>query len=257
MLLEKSSNPAFKKFEFSQAISQEDSMTIKGTVNKSFLLLGIVIVAASITWNMAFDRNAYVGMLTTGGAIMGFIFALITMFKTQWAAVTAPLYAVAEGLFLGGISAFIESAFVNQEVGLANGSSGIVMNAVALTFGVFLVMLLLYRNEIIKPTQRFMMIIVGGIGAIALVYLASFIAGLFGANPFAAIFSNGPIGIGFSLVVIVLAALSLILDFKFIEDSAKQGAPKHMEWYGAFGIMVTLIWLYLEILRLLSKLQRE
>jgi uncharacterized YccA/Bax inhibitor family protein len=203
---------------------------------------------------MVQQGNASVGGLMMGGLILGFITAMVTIFKKEWAGITAPIYAVFEGLFLGGVSAFVEAAFfASKEPGVASTSNGIVFNAVALTFGVFLLMLLLYRNQIIKPTQKFMMGVAAATGAIFLLYLVNMIMGFFGASmPF--LHSNGPLGIGISLVIVVVAALNLIIDFKNIEDAVAQGAPKYMEWFGAFGLMVTLVWLYLEILRLVALL---
>jgi uncharacterized YccA/Bax inhibitor family protein len=179
---------------------------------------------------------------TMVGAIGGFITALITTFSPRRAAMTAPIYAVFEGLFLGAISAMFEAMY-----------PGLVMRAVSLTFGVFFIMLLLYRSGTIRATEKFRTVIFAATGGIALVYLVSFIAGMFGAN-LGFMYGNGLVGIGFSLFVVVIAALNLILDFDMITQGANSYAPKYMEWYGAFGLMVTLIWLYLEMLRLLSKL---
>jgi uncharacterized YccA/Bax inhibitor family protein len=165
------------------------------------------------------------------------------VFKKEWAAFTAPVYALLEGLFLGGFSAIMELRF-----------PGIAIEAVALTFGTCLVMLLAYRSGLIRPTQKFMIGIVAATGGIALVYFASMILGFFHIQ-IPGIFGSGPIGILFSLVVVVIAALNLILDFSVIEDGARMGAPKYMEWYSAFGLMVTLVWLYLEMVRLLAKLR--
>ncbi|HBL74525.1 MAG TPA: hypothetical protein DD458_04780 [Prolixibacteraceae bacterium] len=253
MNLTKSSNPVFGQQAFSRSYSDtnEGVMTINGTVNKTGLMLAIVIFAALFTWNKFFGvydpaspETAFssVKLWLILGAIGGLITALVTAFRPQSAAISAPVYAVFEGLFLGGISAFFESMY-----------PGLVMRAVSLTFGVFLIMLFLFRSGTIRATGKFKMGIIAATGGIALVYLASFIAGLFGAN-LNFLYGNGTIGIGFSLVVVVIAALNLILDFDMIEQGARAGAPKFMEWYGAFGLMVTLIWLYLEMLRLLAKL---
>jgi len=175
------------------------------------------------------------------GGIGGLIVALITSFRPQSSAITAPIYAVLEGVLLGGLSAVFESMH-----------AGIVMRAVALTMGVFVAMLVLYRSQVVPITNKFRMGVFAATGGIALVYLGSFIAGLFGANT-AFLYDSSPLSIGISLVVIVVAALNLMLDFDFIEKASASGAPKYMEWYGAFGLMVTLVWLYLEMLRLLSK----
>jgi uncharacterized YccA/Bax inhibitor family protein len=252
MNLTKSSNPVFGKQVFSRSYSDsnEGIMTINGTVNKTGLMLAIVVFAALFTWNKffgAYNPNIPGAAFSTVqtwillGGIGGFITALVTTFRPQSAAISAPIYAVFEGLFLGGISAFFEAMY-----------PGLVMRAVALTFGVFLIMLFLFRSGKIRATGKFKMGIIAATGGIALVYFVSFIAGMFGAN-LNFLYGNGTIGIGFSLVVVVIAALNLILDFDMIEQGARYGAPKFMEWYGAFGLMVTLVWLYLEILRLLAK----
>jgi uncharacterized YccA/Bax inhibitor family protein len=177
-----------------------------------------------------------------GGGIGGFIFALATIFKKTWAPFTAPIYAVLQGLMLGGISSMMNAEF-----------KGIVIQAVALTFGTLFALLFAYRSGLIKVTENFRLGVVAATGGIFIAYLLSFVLGLFGVN-IGFMHSNGPIGIIVSLVIVVVAALNLVLDFDFIESGAESGAPKYMEWYAAFGLMVTLIWLYLEFLRLLSKL---
>jgi len=253
MELTKSSNPVFGKNIFNQsATSASDGvMTINGTINKTGLMLLIVVFAATFTWRKFFGAidPANPGVLPSGimvwtlvGAIGGFITAIITTFSPRRAAMTAPIYAVFEGLFLGAISAMFEARF-----------PGLVMRAVSLTFGVFLMMLVLFRSGAIRVTDKFRTIILAATGGIALVYFVSFIAGMFGAN-LGFMYGNGMMGIGFSLVVVAIAALNLVLDFDMIVKGADARAPQYMEWYGAFGLLVTLIWLYLEILRLLSKL---
>jgi uncharacterized YccA/Bax inhibitor family protein len=177
------------------------------------------------------------------GGLGGFIMAMVTIFKKEWSGVTAPIYALLEGLFLGSISAMLELRF-----------PGIAIEAVALTFGTCFCLLLAYRSGLIRATEKFKLGIVAATGGIALVYVVSMVIGFFGVRvPY--IYGSGPIGILFSLFVVVIAALNLILDFNFIEQGVSRGAPKYMEWYSAFGLMVTLIWLYLEIIRLLSKLR--
>ncbi|MFP4472836.1 MAG: Bax inhibitor-1/YccA family protein [Candidatus Omnitrophota bacterium] len=222
-------------------------------------MLALVLLSASWIWGkvlpamsqpqwgspQASSLPGNIGAYMTGGAIVGFILAMVTIFKKQWSGVTAPLYALCQGLFLGGISAVFEAQY-----------PGIVMQAVALTFGTAFCMFLVYKSGLVKVNQKFIMGIAAATGAIFLVYMVSFIVSFFGRGlPF--IQSAGPIGIGFSLLVCGIAALNLILDFWVIEQGARQGAPKYMEWYGAFALMVTLIWLYLEILRLLSKMNRR
>ncbi len=253
MNLTKSSNPVFGKsvFERTQVGVQEDRMTINGTVNKTGLMLLIVVFAALFTWRKFFGALEFstpeaamsaVGPWIIGGAIGGFIAAIITVFSPKRASIFAPIYAVLEGLFLGGISALFESMY-----------PGLVMRAISLTFGVFLIMLFLFRSGKIRATGKFRMGVIAATGGIALIYFISFIAGLFGAN-IGFLHGNSLFSIGFSLVVVGIAALNLILDFDFIERGAASGAPKYMEWYGAFGLMVTLVWLYLELLRLLAKI---
>jgi uncharacterized YccA/Bax inhibitor family protein len=177
------------------------------------------------------------------GGIGGFIVALVTIFKKTWAPVTAPIYALLEGLALGGISAIFELRF-----------PGIAIQAVSLTFGTLAVLLLVYRSGVIPVTENFKLGVVAATGGIALFYLATIVLGFFGVH-FTTINGSGPIGIGFSIFVVIIASLNLVLDFDFIENAVRAGAPKYMEWYAAFGLMVTLIWLYFEILRLLSKLR--
>lgn len=254
-MLEKTSNPIFSKTAFNSSFAATNSgvMTMQGTINKSLILLLTIIVSASLTWNMVLDGNSSAMGFMIAGAILGLITAIVTIFKKEWSGITAPIYAVFEGLFLGGISAFIEASFLAAKEPGAASQNGLVFNAIALTFGVFLVMLLLYKNRIIKPTQKLMMGIAAATGAVFLLYMVNMVMGFFGSNlPF--LHSNGLLGIGVSAVIVIIAALNLILDFKNIEDGIAQGAPKYMEWFGAFGLMVTLVWLYLEILKLLSLL---
>ncbi|MFA7491541.1 MAG: Bax inhibitor-1/YccA family protein [Mariniphaga sp.] len=248
--LTKSSNPALseKVFQKEYTVSTSEVMTINGTINKTALSLLLVIAAALFTWNKFFHAvtpeagmSAVMPWLAIGG-IGGFITALVTVFRPKSAAISTPIYAVLEGMLLGGISAIMEANY-----------EGVVIRAVALTLAVFAAMLFLYRSNIIKVTKKFMLGVIAATAGIALVYLVSFIAGLFGTQ-MGFLHGNSNLSIGISLVVVVVAALNLVLDFNFIERTAEQGAPKYMEWYGAFGLMVTLVWLYLEILRLLSKL---
>ena len=182
------------------------------------------------------------------GMIGGFICAMVTIFKKAWSPVTAPLYALLEGLVLGSLSAVFELRY-----------PGIAIQAVGLTFGTLFAMLFLYRSGIIKVTEKFRMGVFAATGGIALFYFLEIILSFFHINFMGTYGVNGSglIGIGFSLLVVGIAALNLVLDFDFIEKGVQYGAPKYMEWYGAFGIMVTLIWLYLEMLRLLSKLNRR
>jgi uncharacterized YccA/Bax inhibitor family protein len=244
----RTANPALNNKTFAHFASRatDDSvMTIQGTVNKTGFLLLLLVGAASFTWSTSAAEwgQSGLGGLAIGGAIGGLIFAMITIFKKTWAPVTAPIYALLEGLFLGGLSSMMEMMY-----------PGIVMQAVALTFGTLFALLMAYKSGLIKVTENFKLGIVAATGGIFLVYMVSFVLGFFGVGiPY--IHGSGLIGIGFSLFVVVIAALNLVLDFDFIEKGAEMGAPKYMEWYASFGLIVTLVWLYIEILRLLSKLR--
>ena len=238
----RSGNPTLSEKTFQnleRSVSGEGAMTISGTINKTGILFLILLIGASISWYQPSQ------LFIWGGAIGGFILAMVTVFKKEWSSVTAPLYAALEGLMLGGISVMYEGAY-----------SGIVYNAVMLTLGTFAVMLLAYRSGWIEVTQRFRMGVVAATGGIALVYVASFILSFFGIN-LSLIHGNGLMGIGFSLIIVGVAALNLVLDFDMIERGAEAKAPKYFEWYTSFGLIVTLVWLYLEMLRLLSKLQNR
>ncbi len=249
----RSGNPALKESTFldlgsGTVVSRaEGAMTLNGTVNKTGFLLLLTVLTAAFAWSQAFgaDGNLAPGfsMYVWGGAIGGLVIALVTVFKKEWAPVTAPLYALVEGFFLGAISALYNHLY-----------EGIVMQAVLLTFGTLFALLFAYRSGLIKATENFKLGVVAATGGIALVYLATIVLGFFGVS-IPLIHESGLIGIGFSLFVVVIAALNLVLDFDFIETGVEQGAPKYMEWYGAFGLMVTLVWLYIEFLRLLAKLQ--
>ncbi|MBD9435672.1 Bax inhibitor-1/YccA family protein [Pseudoxanthomonas sp. PXM03] len=249
----RSGNPALKESTFldlgSGAVVSRDgeAMTLNGTINKTGILLLLTVLTAAFSWNQALGPDGLpapgFAVYMWGGAIGGLVLALITVFKKTWSPVTAPLYALVEGFFLGAISAVYNAQF-----------GGIVMQAVMLTFGILFALLFAYRSGLIKATENFKLGVVAATGGIALVYLASIALGFFGIK-IPLIHESGLVGIGFSLFVVVIASLNLVLDFDFIETGVEQGAPKYMEWYGAFGLMVTLVWLYLELLRLLSKLQ--
>lgn len=236
------SNPTLNQDTFLSAGSSANPMTLQGTVNKTGILLALVIIPALYTFGQTTTNPGGATVWMIAGLIVGLIAALVTTFKMEWAPVTAPIYAIAEGLALGGISAMYNLQF-----------HGIVIQAVMLTVGVLGLMLGLYTTRILQPTQKFMMGVFAATGAIALTYLVSMVLGFFGISvPF--IHSNGLFGIGFSVVVVIVAALNLIMDFGIIEGGIRARAPKYMEWYGGFSLLVTLVWLYLEILRLLSKL---
>jgi uncharacterized YccA/Bax inhibitor family protein len=243
----RTSNPALgaKTFLGLAPARNAAPMTVRGTVDRSFFLLLLVAASATWTWDMAVngEYGTLTGLMWTG-VIGGLVAAVVTIFKKEWAPFTAPLYALLEGLVLGALSAILEASY-----------SGIVMQAVGLTFGVFLTMLVLYRTGVIKATEKFKLGVVAATLGVGVAYLISFVLGFFGVPM--VLFGGGTIGIVFGVIVVGIAALNLILDFDFIEEGAAAGAPKYMEWYGAFGLMVTLIWLYLEILRLLARLRER
>lgn len=245
----RSSNPALPANTFSSmrwTADRTDAMTVQGTAFKTLLLLLLAMLSAGWTW-MKFYQSGGDGAAATPwvviGVIGGLVLALVTVFKKEWAPVTAPLYAVLQGLFIGGISAQLETAF-----------PGIVIQAAGLTFGTLFAMLLAYQSGLIKATEKFKLGVVAATGGIALVYLVAFVLSFFGIQA-SFLYSSSWLSIGISLFVIVIAALNFIIDFDFIEQGARQNVPKYMEWYGAFAMMVTLIWLYIEFLRLLSKLR--
>jgi len=250
MNLQKSSNPAMNEkilqsWSAPNAIAAEETMTVTGAVNKSFILLALALASASFTWSQTLTAGAMNPVWVWGGAIGGFIVALITIFRPQSAGITAPIYAVLEGLFLGAISAMYAGLY-----------DGIVLQAVGLTFGTFLTLLLAYRSGWIQVTEKMRWGIVAATGGVAFLYLLSWIMSFFSVG-IPVLHGSSWVGIGFSLLVVIVAALNLILDFDFIDRAAQARAPKYMEWYSAFGLMVTLVWLYLEFLRLLSKLNNR
>ena len=238
----RSGNPTLNAKTFSGFdMISEQSMTISGTVYKTAFSLLLLMTASLFTWNLpAGDPRS--GGLMMIGMLGGFILALVTIFKQHLAKYTVPAYAILQGLALGGISKFFETMY-----------PGIVTQAVMLTFGTLGALLLAYVSGLIKPTENFKLGIIAATGGIAFVYLISWILSWFSVSV-PLIHSNSNMGILFSIGVVIIAALNLVLDFDFIEEGSEKGAPKYMEWYGAFGLMVTLIWLYLEILRLLAKL---
>ena len=251
MAIFKSGNPALneKTFQQSVVVNQSEVMTERGTLNKFFLLFLLVMGTASVTWN-AFNQGKDVTSWLWIGLIGGLITAIVLMFKPMWAGFLAPVYALFEGAFIGGISAIYNFAFKGAETGT---TGGIVMQAVGLTFAVVIAMFALYRFRVIKATEKFKSVIITATIGIAVFYLLALVLRMFGID-MPLIHSSGTLGIIFSLVVVGIAALNLILDFDRIEQGAAMGAPKYMEWYGAFGLLVTIVWLYLEILRLLAKL---
>ena len=227
-------------------------MTVSGTVNKTGILLLLLVLSSSVTWSMIEAKTLSPWVCMLGGMIGGIVIGLITYFKMTWAPVTAPLYAIVKGLMVGGISIYYTNTFGPQ--GIAGTGSSIVTQAVLLTFGVLFSMLAAYRFGIIRATAKFRTGLIAATGAILLFYIVTLVLGMFGINSIRPIHEATPLGIGITVFIIIIAALNLILDFDLIETGANQGAPKYMEWFGAFALIVTLVWLYIEILRLLAML---
>ncbi|MFC5701056.1 Bax inhibitor-1/YccA family protein [Cohnella faecalis] len=243
-MIGRTGNPTLneKTFERTRGLSGQDRMTLEGTVNKTFITLAVLLGAAFCAWAMYFDgRN--VMPIAVGGAIGGLVLSLIISFRPTTSPYLVPIYAALEGLFIGALSARYEVQF-----------EGITLQASLLTIGVFIALLLAYKSRLIRATENFKLGVFAATAGIAIVYLLSFVLSFFGVSiPY--LHDSSWLGIGISLFIVVIAALNLVLDFDFIEQGSQQGAPKYMEWYGAFGLMVTLVWLYIEILRLLSKLR--
>lgn len=241
----RSGNPSLKAeaFQNFKASDAGRKMTIQGTVNKTLILLLLLLVTFVYSWNQFVTSPNSVLPLILVGAVGGLVIGLVTVFVPKISPFTAPVYALLQGLFLGAISAQYEAQY-----------GGIVFQAVLITIGVLLSLLLVYKSGLIKVTQNFRIGIAAATGAIFLVYLISFVGGFFGFE-IPHLHESTPLGIGISVVIVIIAALNLVLDFDFIENAAAKQVPKYFEWYGAFGLLVTLVWLYLEILRLLSKIR--
>ena len=237
----RSGNPALSSKTFENlSTTSSNVMTLDGAINKTVISMGILLCAAYYTYS-----NAIMDYILIG-SIGGIVVALVTIFKKSWSPVTVPLYAVLEGLALGGVSKMYANAF----------EPGIVPQAIMLTLGILFALLFAYKTKIIRATENFKLGVFAATAGIGIVYLVSFLMGMFGSGglPVMDPTNSSMLSIGFSLFVVVIASLNLVMDFDFIENGAANGAPKYMEWYGAFGLLVTLIWLYLEILRLLAKL---
>lgn len=246
-MFDKSSNPVFRAGALTQGSEQtlEERMSVAGTVNKTALLLGFAVVAAGASWYVYLTNPQSLLLLAFGGAIGGLVLGLVTSFMPRVAPYTSVPYALCEGLFLGALSAI-----------LSNKWPGIAIQAATLTFGTMGVMLVAYRTGVIRATEKFKACVVSAIGAIALFYLAVIIMRLFSVDV-SFMTGNSLLSIGISVVIVIVASLSLILDFDFIHSAVESGAPKSMEWYAAFGLLVTLVWLYVEFIRLLSKLRER
>ena len=253
MALFKSGNPTLKESAYQgtifEGIATGQEMTVKGTLNKFGFLFLMMMGSTLLAWTQFYKGSDPLPLMLIG-VFGGLALAIVMAFKKQWSPFLAPAYAIFEGLFVGSVSAYYDYAYQTKY-------PGIVMQAVLLTLLVALVMYLVYRFRIIRVTQKFRMIIIIATGAIALFYLIQWIGYLMGATIGAFTMAATPLGIGFSVFVVVLASLNLLLDFDMIEKGVEMKAPKYMEWYSAFGLLVTLVWLYLEILRLLSKLRSK
>jgi uncharacterized YccA/Bax inhibitor family protein len=244
----RTSNPALNSgaFERSRPYLGGEAMTLQGTVNKAGLLLLCVVASSAWTWGLARSAQPQAAApWMLAGVFGGLIAAVVTIFKPQWAAITAPVFALLEGLALGGISSLLDQAY-----------HGIAIEAVGLTFATAAVMLVAYRSGLIRATRKFTVGVIAATGGIFLVYMADLVMGFFG-HSIGILNAATPLGIAISVFIVGVAALNLILDFDLIERSVNNGSPKYMEWYGAFGLMITLVWLYLEMLRLLAKIRER
>ena len=251
MAIFKSGNPTLTQKMFDKSMHVEadlqGTMSVRGAINKFGFLMLMVIAGAAYNWHL-FEQgqSSMVTTLLMVGVFGGLITGIVISFKPNWAGYLAPLYGLLEGLFIGGISAILNAAFAEKYPGL-------IMQAVGLTFGVAIAMFLLYNFRVINATERFKSVIFTATLGIGIFYLLTMVLRMFGVNV-GFMTDSSLLSIGISLFIVAIAALNLILDFDMIEQGAERGAPKFMEWYGAFGLIVTLVWLYLEILRLLSKL---
>lgn len=244
------SNPIINKLDDYQRLENDSNaiMTVSGTTTNFLILFVLLLLPAAITWNWAalhyMDR---VVMMSWIGVITGFILGIVLLFKPKLSPFLAPLYAVAEGMFVGGLSAILEMQF-----------PGIVIQAVCATLAVCLVMFALYKTRIIKATEKLRAVVISATLAIGLLYIINLVMILFHFNALSNfLWSSHPLSIGISIIICLVAAYNLILDFDIIERYSQISAPKYMDWYCAFGLMVTVVWLYFELLRLLSKFSRR
>jgi uncharacterized YccA/Bax inhibitor family protein len=241
----RTSNPTLNDQVFvnAPAVAGGQTMTLQGVVNKTFILSVLMVISGGFSWQMVQANPGAAGLLGIGSALAGFVLVMISSFRPTWSPAIAPAYGVVEGVFVGVISARYAALY-----------NGIVLQAALLTLGILFALLFAYQSRLIKATENFKLGIIAATGGIAIVYLASMVLGIFGIQ-IPLIHESGMVGIGFSLVIVVIAALNLVLDFDFIENGVAHGAPKYMEWQAALGLLVTLVWLYIEMLRLLSKLR--
>lgn len=241
----RTSNPTLNDQVFvnAPAVAGGQTMTLQGVVNKTFILSVLMVISGGFSWQMVQANPGAAGLLGIGSALAGFVLVMISSFRPTWSPAIAPAYGVVEGVFVGVISARYAALY-----------NGIVLQAALLTLGILFALLFAYQSRLIKATENFKLGLIAATGGIAIVYLASMVLGIFGIQ-IPLIHESGMVGIGFSLVIVVIAALNLVLDFDFIENGVAHGAPKYMEWQAALGLLVTLVWLYIEMLRLLSKLR--
>lgn len=245
----RTANPALNSSTFetfdSFGVERSNAMTLQGTATKTGMLLFLLATSAGYSWLELRGAGGFQAVMPQfiGGMIVALLVGVMLWFKREWAAVLAPVYAVAEGLVLGVISAAYEIQF-----------QGIVLQAVCLTFGTLFSLLTAYKTGLIKPTENFKLGVFAATGAVAILYLVNAIMFFCGVQGVGFLHSSGPLAIGINAVIVVIAALNLVLDFDFVEQGVNHGAPKYMEWYAGYGLLVTLVWLYIEILRLLSKL---
>jgi uncharacterized YccA/Bax inhibitor family protein len=243
----RTANPALndRTFDNVRVDQGTEAMTVQGTVNKTAILLGLAVLSAGFTWRMASEQPNGFAPWLLGGIVGSLVLWLVTTFKREWSPVTAPGYALCEGLLLGGISSLFQQRY-----------PGIAIQAVTITFATLACMLVAYRSGVIRATEKFKLGVIAATGAIALMYLLSMVLGLCGIS-LGFLHSGGPVGLLISVAITIVAALNLVLNFDYIETGAARGAPKYMEWYSAFGLLLTLVWLYLEILRLLAQARRR
>ena len=243
----RSGNPALKPQYFQGGMATE-RMTLDGTINKTLALLGLVSISAMLSYSIVTQNPGYSTLLIIGAGLGGFVLALAIMFmRPQNPQVLMSMYALLEGLFIGAFSFVIENYYLG-------GTEGVILQALVGTVAVFLTMLAVYKFELIKPTEKFMLVVSAMAGAIMIIYVFNFVLVMFGTTvPF--LHSSGPIGIGISVIFLTVASLFLIIDFAMIENGVKYGAPKNMEWYGAFGLVLTLVWLYIEMIKLIAKIR--
>lgn len=243
----KTGNPVLNSKAFTQTgVITGDRMTVAGTIGKSVILLVLLTMTAGWVWSRFYAEGTVesVSPYMIGGVIGGLVFALAASFKPNWSPIAAPLYAICEGLAIGGFSAIFELRY-----------HGIVIQAVGLTLAVAFGMLGLYSTGIIKVTDRLRRMVIAATTGIMLFYLVTWIISFFGVDT-SLVYGHSGLSIGISLVIVAIAAFNLVLDFDVISRQTAAGAPRFMEWYGAFALMVTLVWLYLEILRLLANTRR-